>query len=85
MRIPLLQQQGTALTHTAQTRLQQLSRTLSALSPLAALQRGYAIARDGDSGALLTSVQHITPTTRIRLQLKDGEVTVLPERSASSQ
>ena len=41
--------------------------------------------RDGDSGALLTSVQHITPTTRIRLQLKDGEVTVLPERSASSQ
>jgi exodeoxyribonuclease VII large subunit len=78
-----LQQQGTALTHPPQTRLQQLGRTLSALSPLAALQRGYAIARDGGSGALLTSVQHITPTTRIRLQLKDGEVTVLPERNAS--
>ena len=78
-----LQQQGTALTHIPQTRLQQLGRTLSALSPLAALKRGYAIARDGDSGALLTSVQHITATTRIRLQLKDGEVTVLPERNAS--
>jgi len=77
-----LQQQGGAMTQTAQARLQQLGRTLSALSPLAALQRGYAIARRDDTGELLSSVNQIVPTARIRLQLKDGEVTLLAAQDA---
>ena len=70
------------MTQTAQARLQQLGRTLSALSPLAALQRGYAIARRDDTGELLSSVNQIVPAARIRLQLKDGEVTLLAAQDA---
>jgi exodeoxyribonuclease VII large subunit len=46
---------------------------LNALSPLATLSRGYAVARDADGGAL-TSVQHFKPGLDFELLLHDGKV-----------
>jgi exodeoxyribonuclease VII large subunit len=46
---------------------------LNALSPLATLSRGYAVARDADGGAL-TSVRHFRPGFDFELLLHDGKV-----------
>jgi exodeoxyribonuclease VII large subunit len=46
---------------------------LNALSPLATLARGYAVARDADGGAL-TSVQRFKPGLDFELLLHDGKV-----------
>jgi exodeoxyribonuclease VII large subunit len=46
---------------------------LNALSPLATLARGYAVARDAEGGAL-TSVQHFKPGRDFELLLHDGKV-----------
>jgi exodeoxyribonuclease VII large subunit len=46
---------------------------LNALSPLATLARGYAVARDADGGAL-TSVRHFKPGFDFELLLHDGKV-----------
>jgi exodeoxyribonuclease VII large subunit len=46
---------------------------LNALSPLATLARGYAVARDND-GRALTSVRDFTPDTDFELLLHDGLV-----------
>jgi exodeoxyribonuclease VII large subunit len=46
---------------------------LNALSPLATLSRGYAVARAADGGAL-TSVQHFKPGLDFELLLHDGKV-----------
>ena len=46
---------------------------LNALSPLATLSRGYAVARDADGGAL-TSVKHFKQGLEFELMLHDGSV-----------
>jgi exodeoxyribonuclease VII large subunit len=46
---------------------------LNALSPLATLSRGYAVARDAEGGAL-TSVQQFKPGLDFELLLHDGKV-----------
>jgi exodeoxyribonuclease VII large subunit len=46
---------------------------LDALSPLAVLARGYAIARDGD-GRVLRRVEQFPPGRAFRLRVTDGEV-----------
>ncbi len=46
---------------------------LNALSPLATLSRGYAVARDPEGGAL-TSVRHFKPGSDFKLLLHDGKV-----------
>ncbi len=46
---------------------------LNALSPLATLSRGYAVARDPEGGAL-TSVRHFKPGSDFELLLHDGKV-----------
>jgi exodeoxyribonuclease VII large subunit len=46
---------------------------LNALSPLATLSRGYAVARDLEGGAL-TSVRHFKPGSDFELLLHDGKV-----------
>ncbi len=51
---------------------------LSALSPLATLSRGYAVARDADGGAL-TSVQHFRAGLDFELLLHDGKVNAKTE------
>lgn len=52
---------------------------LNALSPLATLSRGYAVARDSH-GRALTSASHFTPGADFNLLLHDGEVGARTER-----
>jgi len=54
-------------------RLTELGGRLNALSPLATLHRGYAVARAAD-GRALTSVESFAAGLRFRLVLKDGEI-----------
>jgi exodeoxyribonuclease VII large subunit len=56
-----------------QARLAELGGRLNALSPLATLDRGYAIARGGDRQAL-TSRQQFTADMPFELVLRDGTV-----------
>jgi exodeoxyribonuclease VII large subunit len=48
-------------------------RTLHAVSPLATLQRGYAIVLD-DSGAVLTNAARVTPGTPVTARLAQGSL-----------
>jgi exodeoxyribonuclease VII large subunit len=57
----------------AESRLSTLAGRLDALSPLAVLGRGYAIAR-GDDGHVLRRREQFTPGLSFRLRLQDGEV-----------
>lgn len=54
-------------------RLAMLSGQLNALSPLATLERGYAVARDPD-GRTLGSVRDFAPSVAFTLRLRDGTV-----------
>ena len=56
-----------------QARLAQAAGRLQALSPLATLARGYAVARD-TSGVALTSATRFTPGMPFALVLRDGTV-----------
>jgi exodeoxyribonuclease VII large subunit len=53
--------------------LNRLSAQLHALSPVAVLGRGYAVARDGQ-GRVLRRVEEIPPGTRFMLTLSDGDL-----------
>ncbi|MEW9625844.1 exodeoxyribonuclease VII large subunit [Rhodanobacter geophilus] len=59
--------------------LQQAARTLHAVSPLATLERGYAILFDAD-GKVLRSVQGVEPGDALRARLADGELALLAAR-----
>ena len=50
-----------------------LAGRLNALSPLATLERGFAVARDAD-GRTLASVTDFRPHARFSLRVRDGEV-----------
>ncbi|MDX9955220.1 MAG: exodeoxyribonuclease VII large subunit [Anaerolineae bacterium] len=50
------------------------SARLEALNPHAVLGRGYAIARHGETGRIITSVKHIAPGTLLRVEVQDGEL-----------
>lgn len=52
---------------------------LHALSPLATLSRGYAVARDHD-GRTLTSARHFSPDLEFDLLLHDGQVSATTSR-----
>ncbi len=54
-------------------RLQALAGRLDALSPLATLERGYAVARD-ERGRVLASVRQFAAGIDFRLTLRDGDV-----------
>ncbi|HEX7732238.1 MAG TPA: exodeoxyribonuclease VII large subunit, partial [Rhodanobacter sp.] len=63
--------------------LQQAARTLHAVSPLATLERGYAILFDAN-GKVLRSVQGVEPGDALRARLADGELAVrVEERGAA--
>lgn len=55
--------------------LQQAARTLHAVSPLATLERGYAILFDADS-KVLRSAQGVESGDALRARLADGELTL---------
>ena len=54
-------------------RLRHLGRALHAVSPLATLERGYAIVFDA-TGRVLRSAQHVAVDTPLRARLADGEL-----------
>jgi exodeoxyribonuclease VII large subunit len=54
--------------------------SLNALSPLAVLERGYAMPRDA-SGKVLRRRQDFTPGTPFKLRVSDGEITARTEES----
>ncbi|WP_347262175.1 exodeoxyribonuclease VII large subunit [Rudaea sp.] len=54
--------------------LAELARTLNAVSPLATLQRGYAILLDRDNGEVLRSVERARQSAHLIARLADGEV-----------
>lgn len=52
--------------------LRQLSGALGQLSPLAVLQRGYAIVRD-DEGQVVRNPDHVAAGARLTIRVRDGE------------
>jgi exodeoxyribonuclease VII large subunit len=59
--------------------LGQLARALNAVSPLATLQRGYAILLDHERGTVLRSIAQARPGMRITARLADGEIPLRSE------
>jgi exodeoxyribonuclease VII large subunit len=67
----------TALTrarHSRDRQLSSLSAQLDALSPLKTLARGYAICWETPGGAVVRSVQAVSPGDRVHVQLPDGRL-----------
>jgi exodeoxyribonuclease VII large subunit len=78
------------LTETLERRLERhrhelagLAGRLDALSPLKILERGYALARDGQ-GRVLKRVAQFPPGLPFRLRVTDGEVAARAEGRESS-
>ena len=46
---------------------------LATLSPLATLERGYAIVREADSGDVVRSVGQVSSGDRLSIRVRDGE------------
>ena len=63
-------------------RVDGLASRLQALSPLAVLQRGYAVVR-GPDGRILQSVQQFKPGDAIAARLKDGELSAQVQQVTS--
>jgi exodeoxyribonuclease VII large subunit len=64
---------GLAQLHRARERLSPLVRTLNAVSPLATLERGYAIvSREG--GGILLNAADVAPDTLIEARLAKGKI-----------
>ena len=59
--------------------LDDLARTLHAVSPLATLQRGYAILIDPQSGGVVRSVAQVASGLRLQARLADGNIGVRVE------
>ncbi|MBT8099494.1 MAG: exodeoxyribonuclease VII large subunit, partial [Gammaproteobacteria bacterium] len=79
----LLGRQKTALQRLVSAAREQLSRvehryelaarSLHSVSPLATLDRGYAIVADADTGRVLTDTKDVRPGTDVRAKLHRGE------------
>jgi exodeoxyribonuclease VII large subunit len=65
----------------AESRLQQLMQNLHTLSPLATLERGYAIVQRPDTGAIVTDAGKIRPGERVQARLARGRLDCLVEKS----
>ncbi len=65
-----------AVTHTLALRrsgLEGLQARLFTLSPLATLERGYAVVRQEDTGTVVRSVDQVSPGDALLIQVHDGE------------
>jgi exodeoxyribonuclease VII large subunit len=65
----------------ADERLRYLAQTLHALSPLATLDRGYAIVRRPDSGVVVRDAKMVRAGERVRTQLAHGQLDCLVEKT----
>src|SRR5271165_955134 len=68
-----------ALLRETQARLEGAAARLESVSPLAVLQRGYAVVSDA-AGHPLTSAAKVAPGARLRLRFADGEVGATADR-----
>jgi exodeoxyribonuclease VII large subunit len=81
----LSQRSGRALAHTLALRhagLVGLQARLAALSPLATLERGYAIVRKEDTGAVVRSVGQVSTGEGLTIRVADGEFDAVTRRKA---
>jgi len=60
----------------AQSRPRELARALHAVSPLATLERGYAILSNPASGEIVRSTAQAPPGSSLRARVADGEFDV---------
>ena len=65
----------------ADSRLRQLMQHLHTLSPLATLERGYAIVQRQDNGAIVMDARKIKPGERVQARLARGQLDCLVEKS----
>jgi len=70
--------------HTSSSRLSALDAQLNSLSPLAVLERGYALVLDAD-GAVVRSTVQITPGDKVLTRLSDGAFIGHVESTASNR
>jgi exodeoxyribonuclease VII large subunit len=71
-----------ALGHTMtlrHSRLSGVAARLAALSPLATLERGYAIVRQADTGAVVSSVDQVRAGDGLAIRVQDGEFGAVAE------
>jgi exodeoxyribonuclease VII large subunit len=81
----LSQRGGRALAHTLALRhagLAGLQARLAALSPLATLERGYALVRKEDTGAVVRSVGQVSTGEGLTIRVADGEFDAVTRRKA---
>jgi exodeoxyribonuclease VII large subunit len=79
----LRQRMVTALSGSLTAREQRLAlaaRTLDAVSPLATLQRGFAVVHRAADGALLRDAAHAAPGTEIEARLSKGRLLAIVTR-----
>ena len=69
-----LLQAGKHIVPERRLKLQNLVRTLNAVSPLPTLARGYAIVTDAKSGTAISSVKSLKPKQALVTQLHDGRI-----------
>ncbi len=65
-------------------RLQALALALQSLSPLATLERGYAIVQRPDTGAVVRDASDVTPGERVDARLARGQLRCVVEESRKS-
>jgi exodeoxyribonuclease VII large subunit len=70
-----LERAGERLLHTRQSRLALAHARLHAISPLATLERGYAIVRRAADGAVVRKSADAPPGTPLHIQLANGTLT----------
>ncbi len=63
-------------------RLTELGRALNAISPLATLDRGYAILLDRDSGLVVRNLAQARHSVRFLARLRDGEIALIHDPEA---
>ncbi len=69
-----LENQWSHAFHDKRAELELLKQSLNLLDPKASLKRGYTITVDVKNGKIVRGVKEITPGTRIRTLLQDGQV-----------
>jgi exodeoxyribonuclease VII large subunit len=84
----LVARAGRSLSHTLalwQAGLSGLEARLEALSPLATLERGYAVVQRGDSGMVVASVDQVTPGDVLTIRVRDGEFGAVAGQAAQNR
>lgn len=64
-------------------RLRHLARTLNAVSPLDVIGRGYAVLTADETGTVVSSVEQVSPGSRVAARLKDGHLNCTVESTAA--